>query len=231
MQNTAKPTTTLNNSTRISNAETWATIATTWTTETRTWAECASLLVNEQKAYISSTEITTIDRSPSTVSQTSSLFVGTWNNPTNVFASDNALATVTSNRGTQTLIATNFGFTIPSNAVIRGVTVKIERRHAGGVMATTQDSSVRLYKEGSAVGDNKAKSDTWPQGGDTIATYGSTSNMWGVSLSSDDINSSGFGVGISALCSDTTAIPSIDHITIAVTYQENVGVITNTPKP
>ena len=49
MDNTAKPTGSVNNSTRVDNAELWSTITTTWASETRTWAECISLMDNLAK--------------------------------------------------------------------------------------------------------------------------------------------------------------------------------------
>lgn len=48
--NTAKPTTTLSNASRISNAETWASISSTWTSELRSWSEVSSLLENAAKS-------------------------------------------------------------------------------------------------------------------------------------------------------------------------------------
>lgn len=47
--NTAKPSTSLTNTAKVSNSETWGTIATIWGSETRTWAECISLMENQTK--------------------------------------------------------------------------------------------------------------------------------------------------------------------------------------
>lgn len=47
--NTAKPSTSLTNTTKVSFAETWATVTTTWATETRTWLETISLMDNFSK--------------------------------------------------------------------------------------------------------------------------------------------------------------------------------------
>lgn len=49
LTNTTKPSTTLTNSSRVSFAETWATIASTWASETRTWAAVISLFTNTSK--------------------------------------------------------------------------------------------------------------------------------------------------------------------------------------
>lgn len=44
--NTDKPTPSVVNQTKISGAETWATIPTTWSGESRSWLDCVSLFVN-----------------------------------------------------------------------------------------------------------------------------------------------------------------------------------------
>ena len=49
INNTAKPTGSVNNTARVSDAETWASITTTWATETHTWAETGTKLHNTTK--------------------------------------------------------------------------------------------------------------------------------------------------------------------------------------
>ena len=46
INNTPKPTGSVNNTPRVGDAETWATITTTWGSETRTWLGCSSLMNN-----------------------------------------------------------------------------------------------------------------------------------------------------------------------------------------
>lgn len=57
MINTAKPSTSLTNTSRVSFAETWATITTTWVSETRTWLETISLMDNTAKVSSSMTNV------------------------------------------------------------------------------------------------------------------------------------------------------------------------------
>ena len=47
--NTAKPSTSITNTARVSFAELWSTVTTTWASETRTWAETGSLIDNTSK--------------------------------------------------------------------------------------------------------------------------------------------------------------------------------------
>lgn len=49
LNNTAKPSTSLNNTTKVSFAELWSTITTTWASETRTWLDTGSLFTNGSK--------------------------------------------------------------------------------------------------------------------------------------------------------------------------------------
>jgi hypothetical protein len=47
--NLDKPSTSIANSSKVFDYETWASIQTTWTTETRTWAETISTMDNERR--------------------------------------------------------------------------------------------------------------------------------------------------------------------------------------
>lgn len=152
--------------------------------------------------------------------------------PNDVKVSDNARATCTIiNQGTKYtnyLKATNFGFTIPTGSTINGVTVSIEH-YANNASAGfyTQDSVVSLVKGGTVSGNNKADTTTkWPAATDTTVTYGGVSDLWGLALSAEDINSSTFGMVLSAKLVTSgkgSAQASIDFISITVTYTEGGG--------
>jgi hypothetical protein len=95
--------------------------------------------------------------------------------------------------------------------------VEIERKESGAGAAS--DSRVRIVKGGTIGSTDKASGSEWPTT-DTYATYGADDDLWGETWTVSDINSSGFGVAISArgLASGGTA--SIDHIRITVYYLE-----------
>ena len=57
LTNTAKPTTSLTNTTKVINSEKWATIVTTWASEVRTWAEMISTWDNESKPSTTFTNV------------------------------------------------------------------------------------------------------------------------------------------------------------------------------
>lgn len=49
INNTPKPTGSVNNTAKVSDSETWATITTTWASETRTWLATISLMNQSAK--------------------------------------------------------------------------------------------------------------------------------------------------------------------------------------
>lgn len=99
------------------------------------------------------------------------------------------------------LRASQFGFAIPSTANILGVKVEINRR--GGVADYLYDSSLRLVDaSGTNIGDDKASGSAWPTD-PTTATYGSSTDLWGVTLTPAIVNDSDFGIRLSARNSDS----------------------------
>lgn len=137
-------------------------------------------------------------------------------NPTNALISDNSYATSVLLLGqtTQLLKATNFGFSIPLDATILGVLVEVER--SSTVLSAVRDNSIRLVKAGTISGDEKASATLWPTS-DAYASYGSASDLWGLSLTPQNVNASDFGVVIGAIA-DVAATAQIDHIRITITY-------------
>jgi hypothetical protein len=76
----------------------------------------------------------------------------------------------------------------------------------------------------SVVGDNKADAGTeWPTT-DTNKDYGSSSELWGTTLSVDDVNQVSFGVGVSGVSSgDDDGEAHVDAIWMAIYYTESGG--------
>jgi len=152
-----------------------------------------------------------------------------WTNPGNAVASDNIYATMLLSSSTVTvwgnfLQVTNFGFSIPTGATINGITVGIERK-VSSTSFNPKDHTVKLVKGGTIQGNNKASASVYPTS-DAYATYGSSSDLWGLTLTDTDVNASTFGVAISCQC-DVTAKSatafSIDHIRITVDYTVSSG--------
>lgn len=146
----------------------------------------------------------------------------TWANPGNAAASDNSrVTTALGSAATPTsdyLDLTNFGFSVPSGATINGITVAIERSVSAA--SNSQDETVQLIKGGTASGNNKAATATnWPvQASEASVNYGSTSDLWGLTLTDSDVNASNFGVRIAAKTTSASSSPQIDFVSISIDY-------------
>lgn len=147
----------------------------------------------------------------------------------NVASTDNNYATAEAafnslgESSTQYLKVSGFNFSIPSNALICGITVHIRKRASGTASADTKvmDEEVKLIKDGTIIGLNKASSTAWPT--DFVTeSYSGDAAYWGVALTPADVNDPQFGIAFSGkLSSLVTAFPraEIDHISMVVEYQ------------
>jgi hypothetical protein len=93
------------------------------------------------------------------------------------------------------LVASGFGFAIPSNSSILGIVVSFYRM--GTVAGCQSDYSVKIVQDGVIGGTDHASPVPWPTTW-TLASYGSPSDLWGLFWTPSQINSNNFGVAISA---------------------------------
>lgn len=116
----------------------------------------------------------------------------TWVNVGNIGANDAVYANVSmSAADSHYAKSTNASFGIPTTATIRGIVLEIEGKDTGATGAIS-DKIVRLVKGGTVSGDNKFNGDIWTAS-DTVYTYGSSTDLWGLSLTPTDVNASNFG--------------------------------------
>ena len=171
----------------------------------------------------SNAQTTVGPNSPGTGANVTGQGTDAWSTPTNIYTANNSYATVSlaKNVISNYLRASNFGFSIPANATILGITVNIERKSSGAGM---RDNVVSLVNgAGAVVGNNNAFSPTnntgnWPTT-EAAAAYGGAADNWNASLTAADINSSNFGVVLATKNSNnTTRTASVDYFTISVTY-------------
>lgn len=156
--------------------------------------------------------------SPSSGTNDSSTGTFAWTGPENIVSSNNSYASVnTPGQLSNYLVGSGYGFSLPDGVVILGITVEIERKSP---FSTVKDNIVKIIKGGVISGTDKADTSTiWPSG-DTYKTYGGSSDLWGLTWTSGDINASNFGVALSAnnFSSDTGADGLVDHMRITVSY-------------
>jgi hypothetical protein len=149
-----------------------------------------------------------------------------FSSPGNAQTSNNTRASAASlisilSGDTYYLKATGFGFTVPSYASICGVTVEIECRATGLLLtAAIRDNEVKIIKNGTITGTDHALGGDWGSS-DGYRSYGGTSDLWGTTLNPADVNSSNFGIAISAsIIALIAALPDaeIDHIRMRIDY-------------
>lgn len=143
-----------------------------------------------------------------------------WTSYANILASDNARAAngLSHPETTKMIVSAGYGFAIPENATVVGITAEIEKRNATAAPGTCEDSAVYLFKNSVHVGSNKSAAGNWPTS-DAYSTYGGASDVWGTTWTPQEVNASGFGVGISAISNSAAgAVPEVDHMRITIHY-------------
>ena len=147
-----------------------------------------------------------------------------WVNPTNVFSGNASEAAITaatydSPDISHQLTTSGYGFTVPTDATIDGITVEVERRSI--IASSGKDFRVQLRNaSGTLVGTNKAVPATiWPTSA-TIATYGGAADTWTASPTDTMVNDPDFGVVTSCQANIANADVGIDFVRVTTTYTE-----------
>src|SRR5690348_5963505 len=117
---------------------------------------------------------------------------GAWTNPGNATGAPDATYTSgnITGAGSQTnfLKLTNFGFNLPSMAVIDGIVVEFERYGSNA-----QTNAIQLLKAGMGTGSSHGAqngsgdySDAWPPSSESFVAYGGSSDTWGAAWAASD---------------------------------------------
>jgi hypothetical protein len=162
------------------------------------------------------------------VSSTGNVFAGTgenlagigataWTNPGNI-VSDNGTDATNNGSSSNYLVARNYGLSVPVGATVVGITVRIElSEHSPGA----ETLNARLQDEnGALIGSGKTASVTGTT--KTVYTYGSTSDLWGATLTPAIVNDADFGV---RFWFTTSHDIRVDYVTLAVEYTEGTATL------
>lgn len=152
-----------------------------------------------------------------------------WSNPSNATGdttSTAATCNITSNGGTSQLLrVSNFGFSIPAGSIIVGVTAEIERAAADN--SRHRFHAIKLLVGGSEAGYAKGVNDAITTT-KSFSTYGSSSDLWNVSLLPAQVNASTFGLSIKINRNSTSSTTtSIYRVRLTVTYSDPVAGVLN----
>jgi hypothetical protein len=155
---------------------------------------------------------------PGTASQSGATNV--WDDPDQIKAQNDTgcYAARTTDANSAVLIGSNYGFTIPTAATIKGIVVTIRRYHTASTSPMPIDVTVQLRKAGVAAGDNLSAGASFPAAWED-KVFGSSTNMWGTTWTAAEINNSGFGIGYQLYRYTTVSgDPYVDSIKITVYY-------------
>lgn len=151
-----------------------------------------------------------------------------WTSPTNARFDDgsNASAAFTpGNLDSFYLHFTDFKFSVPTSASISGIIARVERQHAA---LTAIDKSIRLFKTGGVLGDDKAKLTAWTPAVPNVGVYGGSGDLWGATWTPSEINASGFGIGFSA-SGTATVTALVDYLSLEVVYDFGIVIASSVP--
>lgn len=155
-----------------------------------------------------------------------------WVSPANVGADDGTESTITaasfdSPDISQILVASNFGFTIPTGATIDGIVVEIDRRNSAGAASDNRVQLATGTTFADLVGTNKADTALdWPTA-TAVATYGASNDTWSAGLTVAQINAAGFAVFLSAQADAANTDIQVDFIRVTVYYTAPPIVVRN----
>ena len=157
----------------------------------------------------------------------SAVGTNTWSNPGNITADDTSYATLFLAGQTHYLKATNFGFSIPTDATIDGIEVGFNRsKTIGGFGDVTDEVISIVLADGSIGSEDKSAGASWNTTTFVTDTFGGSSDLWSETWAFGDINDSDFGVVLSATVfvpSESAATARVDFVEITVTYTEAGG--------
>lgn len=160
-----------------------------------------------------------VTASPSACINVADIGTRSWSTLTGPFASDDAYATasVGDNQTTNYLQCTGYGFTIPPNATIVGVTVSMERRASDTLV---RDAAMRLVKAGTIQATDRSTATNYTTA-DVVEAHGGTTDLWGDTWTPANINDPDFGAAFASRKAGTsggTRTVRVDHMQITVTY-------------
>jgi len=137
-----------------------------------------------------------------------------WSNPTNIERELLAATWSGTDQPSDWLRGSDFGFSVPTDAVIVGIKLDMSRTKISGAVS---NSLLYLVDEnGTNIGGSKhATNQEWV--GAQEVSYGGASDLWGATLTPAIVNSSNFGARLSVVCAGASSC-SVTWYKITVYY-------------
>ena len=144
-----------------------------------------------------------------------------WTNPGNAVSSNNsyALVTMTFTHFSYWLVVKNFGFSIPSGATINGVVVEVEcNANADNLVEGYLVKNGTIQSQGTNEMSNMPSHITSSDAYVSAPDEGLPPTLWGIALTSSDVNNSGFGVAFFIQGGISQLTFNVDHVRMTVDY-------------
>lgn len=126
---------------------------------------------------------------------------------------------------TNLLRATNFGFSIPAGSTINGIEIDYDAWCYAIEGHVVDPAELYIVYDGSQEGNNKASSAGrfHPTDTDVYIKYGSSVDLWGVTLNTAKVNDSTFGWEMNIYSVAAGGGASVDHMRMKIYYTEPTG--------
>jgi hypothetical protein len=160
-----------------------------------------------------------------------------WTTPDNARSQDSQDASASSNQVSSTtqtsqyIVLTGCNLNIPTGVTITGVRTDFLRygSESDGLTSGVSDTALRLVKAGTIQSTDRSSVTAWNDLTRRWDTYGSSTDMWGASLTSSDVNASNFGVALAVNMPNavgsfsSSAFIDSTHITVYYTLSANTA--------
>lgn len=149
--------------------------------------------------------------------------ISSWSNPGNITSDDEKYALCyLVGTNSRILKAQDFGFSLPSTAVVTNVSFSYQRK--ASYPNDVLEINISMLDANGAAGTNKADTSTyWSTSVKTITKSGDGS-YWGIALSPALVNDIDFGLQIKVY-GDSSSIAYVDYVSCTVTYNTPRGCI------
>jgi len=145
-----------------------------------------------------------------------------WNRPDRAETNNGSYATVSLDGTVSNYLGCgDYGFNIPTNAIINGITVRIERFSSSTQNNGSRDAVVYLVRNGAVSAAYNGATTTPYTTSSASEDHGGSNILWGAAWTPADINNAAFGAAFKATKPSATGQSqtiSVDVIQIAVDY-------------
>lgn len=147
----------------------------------------------------------------------------TWSNPSNALTQNNTYATAATNSSdTRYLYCYGYPATIPANATITGIQLRLYRKNVSCEDVDITDNIIKVVKNNTVVGNNQNTSFTWGCSDGGAFTFPHPDpvidSLWGTTFTPSEMNDSSMGYVVSFVDSGGSVTGGVDAMQRRIYY-------------